>query len=797
MISLKMKHILVMVFLVFSTLLNAQLITSTAQNPAQLVQNVLVGGGVDISNIVYTGHANAIGSFNGVNTNLGLNSGILLTTGTVLAGDDGPHGPNDESGSGTDNGEPGNGLLTDIVGFDTYNAAVLEFDFVPQSDSVKFKYVFGSEEYPENVGGDVNDVFAFFISGPGFGGVANMATIPGSNDIISINSVNNGDDNTGPCQNCSYYVNNGDGNSAPQNGSNNFIQYDGFTTVITAAAKVECGEMYHLKIAIADVTDGILDSGIFLEANSLSSYAPIQVIGSSTFNLPNNMIAEGCETGTVTLTRSVASSVNALTIPVTVQGTATEGVDYANIPNQVNFAAGQTTLSFDFDVFNDGIVEGNETLIIKINHPDPCGDDNFISVEFIIFDVNPLVVSVPDVDVHCAGDEASLIPIVTGGINEYSYLWDTGVTTESLLVSPSVTTSYTVEVTDACLATSVSANGTVNVPIYPVATIVITDDTIVLCPNTPVLLSSEATGGEGTFSYTWIANGVTLNNSPIYLASPMVTTNYTLKVIDGCGSITTKDILFTVTTPVLQLEMSPEQLICPGDPTEIFVTASNGLGDYTYYWHHSAETIANVIVKPNYTTNYIVSVEDGCHTYHIDGVAVVNVIRPHASFSVLSNNAMVGLPVYFQNNSTGSIAWNWTFDNHEVSTSHAPNTTYDIWGWHEVELVAINEIGCTDTLLKTIYIKPEFYFYAPNTFTPDSDALNSVYQVSVIGADVFDFMIFNRWGDLIYQTNDIYFEWNGTYRGHDSPVGSYVFRAKVTDKEGYIHHKFGTINLLR
>jgi hypothetical protein len=83
MISLKMKHILVMVFLVFSTLLNAQLITSTAQNPAQLVQNVLVGGGVDISNIVYTGHANAIGSFNGVNTNLGLNSGILLKNSSV------------------------------------------------------------------------------------------------------------------------------------------------------------------------------------------------------------------------------------------------------------------------------------------------------------------------------------------------------------------------------------------------------------------------------------------------------------------------------------------------------------------------------------------------------------------------------------------------------------------------------------------------------------------------------------------------------------------------------------------
>ena len=300
---LKTKYILVFFFAVFSTVLNAQLTTSTAQSPAQLVENVLVGGGVDISNVVYTGSPNAIGSFNAASTNLGLNSGILLTTGTVLnsttlfGNQQGPFGPNDTGSGGIDNNEPGYQLLTDIVGFDTHNAAVLEFDFVPQSDSVKFRYVFGSEEYPENVGGDVNDVFAFFISGPGFGGVVNMATIPGSNNIISINTVNNGDANTGPCQNCGYYVNNGDGNSAPQNGSDAYIQYDGFTTVIEATAKVDCGETYHLKIAIADVTDGILDSGIFLEANSLTSYVPMQVLGSSTFNLPNNMIAEGCETG--------------------------------------------------------------------------------------------------------------------------------------------------------------------------------------------------------------------------------------------------------------------------------------------------------------------------------------------------------------------------------------------------------------------------------------------------------------------------------------------------------------------
>ena len=175
----------------------------------------------------------------------------------------------------------------------------------------------------------------FFISGPGFGGNFNMATIPGTSGTpVTIDNVNDG-------SNSSYYVNNGDGSQSPQDGSDFYIQYDGFTTVIEAVAKVSCGETYHLKVAIADVGDGAYDSGIFLEANSLSSYPAVQVTGSSIFNLPNNMIAEGCETATVTLKRSTASASSTLNIPITLFGTATEGVDYGNVPSQITFAAGQ------------------------------------------------------------------------------------------------------------------------------------------------------------------------------------------------------------------------------------------------------------------------------------------------------------------------------------------------------------------------------------------------------------------------------------------------------------------------
>src|SRR5690606_34479356 len=125
-----------------------------------------------------------------------------------------------------------------IAGVDTENAAILEFDFIPLSDTVRFRYVFGSDEYPEFVGEGYNDAFAFFISGPGFGGTYNMAQIPGGGGPVSIDNINNGPENEGPCQNCEYYNENGTGFESPFADSVFYIQYDGFTNVMEAVAKV-------------------------------------------------------------------------------------------------------------------------------------------------------------------------------------------------------------------------------------------------------------------------------------------------------------------------------------------------------------------------------------------------------------------------------------------------------------------------------------------------------------------------------------------------------------------------------
>ena len=258
-----MKRVLVMCSILVSLDSYCQLLTYETSAQA-LISSSFLGQAYEVFNVEYTGYSLAKGQFNATATNLGLTEGVVLTTGTILdsvsfGNHNGPFAPNNNSSAGLDNNMMGNAMLTSIANSDTYNASVLEFDFIPSVDFISLKYVFGSDEYPEFVGAGFNDVFAFFIFGPGFGGIFNMATVPGTSNMpVTIDNVN---DTT----NSAFYVNNGDGNQSPQNGSDFYIQYDGFTTGLVASSDLLIGETYHLVIAIADVADGAYDSGLFIE----------------------------------------------------------------------------------------------------------------------------------------------------------------------------------------------------------------------------------------------------------------------------------------------------------------------------------------------------------------------------------------------------------------------------------------------------------------------------------------------------------------------------------------------------
>ncbi|MBI1837031.1 MAG: choice-of-anchor L domain-containing protein [Flavobacteriia bacterium] len=793
-----MKFILLNILLIIFANWSFGQLTTSVSSAGNLVQNVLLGPGVTVSNIQYNGAASTIGSFTANGTNLGISSGIVMTTGTIINNGNGPQGPNNQSNSGFNNNAVGLPLLSNLVnGTQTYNAAVLQFDFIPYSDTVRFKYVFGSEEYPEFVGSTYNDVFGFFISGPGISGQQNIAKLPGGTPV-TINNVNNGYGST-PASNPAYFVYNGTGSNSPYNSSPNYIQYDGFTKVLEAVSKVQCGQTYHLVIAIADAGDGIYDSGIFLEANSLQSKVPVEISSSLSFQAfpdPKEM-AEGCVTATVNLTR-FGNLTNSLSIPVNISGTATQLTDYTAIPSTVTFPPGQANIQFTFDALSDAVLEGIETIKLSFPISDPCGNVTPIVLDFTINDVQPVAVSVQSSTVLCPGDQMEMIAVPSGGTGPYTFIWNTGETTSSIFVSPTSTATYTVTIEDNCLHQTATANGTVTVPIYPPLALNQSPDIIEICPYIAHTLEVHPQGGAGNYSIQWSSNIQSLlGTDTLQDVLPSTTTIYTVIVHDQCGQSIAENINYVITSPPLELTMSPKVDICPNDSVIISVTATGGYGQYFYAWHNDNITTQNQWVNPAITTNYTVSVSDECQTFSVDGTTTVSVIEPIANFEISSTPVFNNIPISFNNLTQGGQAYYWTFGDGNDSYLVDPNNLYENYGNYVVTLVATNYLGCKDTISKTIFIEEEHYIYVPNTFTPDGNRFNNVFEAKTIGINQLEVFIYNRWGELIFTSTKIDFTWDGSYNKTPAKDDTYIYKIKYVSNSGFEETLVGHVNLIR
>lgn len=353
---------------------NGQLVITDESNAQALAQK-LVGDGVSISNVTFTGNSLMAGYFNNTNnTRPGLDSGIVLTSGRAKTtfSDDGLDGDGVTMAANTlaSNGWtlPGDANLATAIGIPVaqlHDACVLEFDFIPLGDSVKFRYAFSSEEYdPLFACGVFNDAFAFFISGPGFTGLQNIALVPGTSLPVSIENINNvfdgGPDPLCP-NNAAFYLDNTD---------NVYFNHEGITQVLTALAQVQPCQVYHLKLVIADNTDDIYDSGVFLEAKSLTSNSFQLTNLTQVDNTGASYLVEGCATGSLRIARQ-AATLFSQTINLGYGGTAVNGVDVQLLPSSITIPANETEVMLNIFPIVDNLPEGIETL--KIYTLAPCG----------------------------------------------------------------------------------------------------------------------------------------------------------------------------------------------------------------------------------------------------------------------------------------------------------------------------------------------------------------------------------------------------------------------------------------
>lgn len=617
--------------------------------PTELVQQVLIGGGVFTSNITYTGNNISRGKFWGGPGNVGIRDGVLLTSGNVTIAP----GPNNQGGAGANAGTPGDPDLTQIASVNTNDACVLEFDFVPQSSVVSFRYVFASEEYHEYVN-QFNDAFGFFISGPGITGPfsnnsKNIALIPLSNTPVTINTVNNGPSNQGPCTNCQFFVHN----------SQHFTQYDAFTTVLTAWANVIPCETYHIKLAIGDGLDAAFDSGVFLEAGSFTSLGISSGIEYTQGQYVDFAI-EGCSDASITFNLSDMPEED-FWLPVIIEGSATNGVDYVEINDSVFFPVGYTEVSVDIITIPDDNPEWIETVKIIYNSS-LCSID-YDTAQVNIWDyINLYITTTPDTTINCA-THATIGVEDLGGFAPYEFIWSTGDTTDYITVSPLITTTYYMTVTALCDS---MATDSITVYVNGPESNAGADQSIPY--GTTTILEGSASQGSGDYTYLWsppelLDDPTSPNPTTVNME---LTTQFSLVVTDLAGGCQDMDQMLVLVTggPLGVNPIAFPEEICLGEQAEINAFAQGGSESYTYLWTSNPpgfnSDLAVITVQPTETTTYTVMVDDG---YNVTtGNVTVDVLPlpvPEAgendtiffgTYTVLSGNGSIG---------SGNYSWFW------------------------------------------------------------------------------------------------------------------------------------------
>ena len=604
----------ILLFLYFllccGNIMDAQIIVNPSQTAAALAQK-LAGQGVTISNATLNCASHANGFFNVVNSNLGLDSGIVLTTGRVATqgGNFGVNGVSSDLAS-TDNGFPGDVMLNALAGQSTIDACDLEFDVVPNGDTLKFKYVFSSEEYLNAVCGPYNDAFAFFISGPGISGADNMALVPGTTIPVTINTINNGiPGRTGDIANChmmgpgspftSYFIDNSSGTT---------LTHQGLTTVLQAIHAVKPCNSYHLKIVIADAGDPLYDSGVFLKAGSLQTgnYS-ISSIPSLSYDTSSLFCVKGCLPGRFRVRNSEVSS-EPKTVRLIIGGDAVSGVDYSPIIDSIVIPANQAYA----DVVINGLptpLVGAKTIQLFILSQYSCvGTQNIIdSASMPIYDTIHISMITPDTIV-CAGTQV-LLQVQGDSFLFYNWSPGAGLSNPSIqdpVASPVNTTTY--EVSTSLPGTSCpakTAHVMFNIKLTP--RVELNPDTTV-CFNTSVQLRPSIAQSNLYYSYSWLGpdgftstlsdpeiGKVTSVNAGIYTISVEIDTNNCKAIASTNIVVNTPDIPVVEPLYILCLNKRADSLTATGtnllwytstnDTPSIFapLPITNEVADYNYY----------------------------------------------------------------------------------------------------------------------------------------------------------------------------------------------------------------------
>ncbi len=579
----------------------ANIDVSFGVSPEELIQGVLIGNNCSINlNVEQHGENLQFGTFSNGAASVGFDNGIIISSGNI----ENAIGPNNSGNKGTN--VPNNNTDPDLAAVVTepiFDAAVLEFDFTPVADQLQFEYVFASEEYCEFVNDDYNDVFGFFISGPGIVGTQNIALVPTTGEFVSIDNINH-------LKNSTFFQPNSSSCGSTTNTTD--IQFDGYTVPLIATATVIPCETYHIKLAIADVGDAIYDSAVFLKAGSFNAGDLVEVTPKSNILQTQNSL-EGCDNGFLVFDRSCSNDINqplTLSIHVLPSSTATAGVDYIALPSTFTIPAGSASDSIPVFAIDDGITEGDETINIEVTGQYPCYKP---TATITISDKKSIQAVGVDTSL-CKNSLASLQPNIQGGIGAFSYVWSTGDSSAMLSQNFSSSELITCLVTDAC---NNQSQASFDVTVIPPSTGVINGDATLCDPSSTTTIDLQFTG-----TPPW---DVTVEKDGIVHFSKQYSTpssnfdvnqpgNYTLKSISSYGCIGSTNGLAKIENTTLSASVSQTDVSCFAEQDgAITIQPANGASPYQYNWSTSAlDTTNTTTMLASGDYSFTLTDNDGC-----------------------------------------------------------------------------------------------------------------------------------------------------------------------------------------
>jgi gliding motility-associated-like protein len=535
--------------------------------------------------------------------------------------------------------------------------------------------------------------------------------------------------------------------------------------------------------------------------------ATVNGLGAGTYTV-NFVDANGC---TATASGTVGDSPVTFSIASTLiscgggnNGTATATASPTSPIVTYLWSDGQTTQTAV------GLVAGTYTCTISAG----AGCSDVLSVN--VTEIPPLQASITNqTNVTCnSASNGTATVSASLGTAPYTFIWSgTSNTSTSVNNLPAGPNSVIVSDANGC---SVTLNFNLTQP-NPLSIIQHTPDTLI-CANSIITLRALGIGGSSAYTYTWTENGNPIGTGTSIVVTPTGTVNnYCVTLSEQCGSPTDQEC-FVVTNPTqIFPTVSPDKIkVCePGVfnftntsnlPNEIATTNYTFSNNSSYTLSGAQSLNATFPTVGVYGVTMTVTSIYGCVYDTVIPILIEVIPIPTASFNFSKNPATwFETTVQAFDNSVGDVVnWQWLCSD-ALSVGANGNSASLVFaegvaGTYPVTLIVATEEGCIDTTTINLNIIPDVIMYVPNSFTPDGDEHNQTWKFYIEGIDFMNFKveILNRWGELIWESNDARAEWDGTFNNQKVQQGSYIWKIsyKEFNSDGRKQYS-GYINVLK